>query len=145
MNSAAAFGRKAASLALICACASVGAGCVSGSAVGGKKIGAFRGVAQLPPDLLRAPAPAIDLADARGGHLTTASLRGRPYAVTFLYTRCPDVCPLIGTELHTALSQMGAKANRVAVVGVRSTRAGTRRRPSRRGSSSTTSRRTFTT
>jgi protein SCO1/2 len=72
----------------------------------------------LPPGLAGKPAARIRLADARGGTVDTASLRGRPYVVTFLYTRCPDVCPLIGEELRQALSQLGAAARRVAIVGV---------------------------
>ena len=28
--------------------------------------------------------------------------------VTFLYTHCPDVCPLIASKLHTALTEMSA-------------------------------------
>jgi protein SCO1/2 len=73
---------------------------------------------QLPAGLTRTPAPHIRLADARGGTVDTAQLRGRPYAVTFLYTRCPDVCPLIGEELRTALQRLGGAAAQVAVLGV---------------------------
>jgi protein SCO1/2 len=89
--------------------------------------GAGRGVAaratglhgsRLPPGIAGAPAFAFELADGRGGHISTAALRGRPYALTFLYTRCPDVCPLIGQELRVALRDLGAAASRVAVVGV---------------------------
>ncbi len=64
-------------------------------------------------------APAFRLRDARGGVLDSRSLRGRPYAVTFLYTRCIDSCPLIGAELHDALAALGsAAARRVAVVAI---------------------------
>ena len=73
---------------------------------------------QLPTGLDRAPAPHIRLSDARGGILDTAQLHGRPYAVTFLYTRCPDVCPLIGEEIRTALQQLGGAASKIAVLGV---------------------------
>lgn len=72
----------------------------------------------LPAGLAGHPAARIRLPDARGGTIDTARLRGRPYAVTFLYTRCPDVCPLIGEQLREALSRLGSDANRVAVVGV---------------------------
>ncbi len=72
----------------------------------------------LPSGLAGRPAPPIRLADARGGTLDTRAFAGRPYAVTFLYTRCPDVCPLIGDELRGALERLGAQARRVAVVAV---------------------------
>jgi protein SCO1 len=66
----------------------------------------------------RHPAPHVRLVDARGRVLDTRELRGRPYAVTFLYTHCPDVCPLIGAELRAALERLGRDAGRVAVVAV---------------------------
>jgi protein SCO1/2 len=58
------------------------------------------------------------LADARGGELDSGSLTGKPYLVTFLYTRCPDVCPLIGEEIRQALALLGPDARRVAVLAV---------------------------
>ena len=36
-----------------------------------------------------------------------SSQRGRFTLVTFLYTNCPDVCPLIAEHLNTALRQLG--------------------------------------
>jgi protein SCO1/2 len=63
-------------------------------------------------------APALRLRDARGGVLDTRALRGRPLAVTFLYTRCIDSCPLIGAELHDALAALGPAAQRVAVLAI---------------------------
>jgi protein SCO1/2 len=38
--------------------------------------------------------------------------------VTFLYTHCPDVCPLIGFEIADALRRLGPRARDVAAVGV---------------------------
>ncbi|OJU81947.1 MAG: hypothetical protein BGO11_19050, partial [Solirubrobacterales bacterium 70-9] len=63
------------------------------------------------------PAPTMRLEDAVSGKpFDTASLDGRPYMVTFLYTHCPDVCPLIGAELSTAFRELGAQAKNVDVV-----------------------------
>lgn len=64
------------------------------------------------------PAPRFLLADARGGRLTSRALDGRPYAVTFLYTRCTDQCPATGAKLERALASMGPRGRRVAVVGI---------------------------
>jgi protein SCO1 len=50
--------------------------------------------------------------------VNTRELRGRPYTVTFLYTSCPDVCPLIGQELGEALGRLGRASGKVAVVAV---------------------------
>jgi protein SCO1 len=63
------------------------------------------------------PAPTMRLEDATSGKaFDTASLAGRPYMVTFLYTHCPDVCPLIGAELEAALRELGPEAKKVDVV-----------------------------
>jgi protein SCO1 len=78
----------------------------------------LRDASVLPAALVGRPAPEIRLRDARGGTLDTANLAGTPYAVTFLYTSCPDVCPLIGSELEAALAQLGPLAAKVAVVAV---------------------------
>lgn len=73
---------------------------------------------RVPAALVRAPAPRIHLRDARGHVVDTRALAGRPYAVTFLYTHCHDVCPLLGRELSEALSRLGERAEDVAVLGV---------------------------
>jgi protein SCO1/2 len=72
----------------------------------------------LPGDLDGKSAPDIRLADARGGTLDSATLRGRPYLVTFVYTRCPDFCPIIGSEIADALHELGPQAPRVTVLAV---------------------------
>lgn len=79
--------------------------------------GPFR-AGRLPNGILGRPAPAFRLRDARGGWLSTEGLRGRPYVLTFLYTDCPDVCPLIGQELGRALGLLGERAEEVAVAAV---------------------------
>jgi protein SCO1/2 len=50
---------------------------------------------RLPDGVRDRQAPHFRLSDARGGVLDTRRLRGSPYVVTFLFTDCPDVCPLI--------------------------------------------------
>lgn len=82
-----------------------------------EKQGPFRGN-ELPEGLAKSPAPDFRHTDVRGGELDTRSLAGTPYAVTFLYTQCPDVCPLIGQELGQALELLGERADDVAVVAV---------------------------
>lgn len=77
----------------------------------------FRGN-ELPGPLERRPAPRFQLADARGGVLSSQDLKGKPYVLTFLYTDCADVCPLIGSEIRQALRLLGREAPAVAAVAV---------------------------
>lgn len=75
----------------------------------------FRAATEYPGG--EAPAPTMRLEDAATGKVfDTASLADRPYMVTFLYTHCPDVCPLIGAELQAALRELGGDAKKVDVV-----------------------------
>ncbi len=83
-----------------------------------KHAAGLRDATILPAGLTNSPAPEIRLTDARGGVLDTRSLLGEPYAITFLYSSCPDVCPLIGEELQTALAQLGPDSHKVGVVAV---------------------------
>ena len=69
----------------------------------------------LPGDLDGRPAPEFRLRDGRGGIVDTRALRGRPYAVTFLYAHCPDVCPALADDLRDALRGLDAAAVAVSV------------------------------
>jgi cytochrome oxidase Cu insertion factor (SCO1/SenC/PrrC family) len=46
--------------------------------------------------------PAAAFVDQRGRRFTFDALHGRPYALTFMYTRCqdPNMCPLVSAKLH---------------------------------------------
>jgi protein SCO1 len=78
----------------------------------------------LPAKLRATPVPRVRLRALSGGGgvsakpFDTASLRGRPYFVTFLYVHCTTTCPLIGEELRETLRRLGPQARRVAVVGI---------------------------
>jgi protein SCO1/2 len=56
------------------------------------------------------PAPPLALRDYRGRPVNIAAYRGKAVLVTFLYTHCPDVCPLIASNLGVALHLMGPRA-----------------------------------
>lgn len=98
-------------------CGGTGGAATVGTTAGGSR---FAVAEALPPGLAGRAAPRIRLADARGGTFDTSALvrAGTPYLVTFLYARCPDVCPLIGAELRDTLAHLGPDARRVAVVAV---------------------------
>ena len=80
-------------------------------------VGPFKG-GELPDGVRGAKAFEFELSDASGGTTGTRDVAGSPYVVTFLYTDCPDVCPLIGAELRRALELLGARARNVAVLAV---------------------------
>ncbi len=85
-----------------------------GGARPGPAGGGFYGTLALPSK----PAPPIELRNYLGQPVTLAQYRGKAVLVTFLYTNCPDVCPLITSNLRVALKQLGAGAGRVQVVAV---------------------------
>jgi protein SCO1 len=63
-------------------------------------------------------APAIDLRNYQGTPVTLAQYRGKAVLVTFLYANCPDVCPLIASNLRVALNMLGPRAAEAQVVAV---------------------------
>jgi protein SCO1 len=54
-------------------------------------------------------APALSLRNYLGQRVNIDSYKGKAVLVTFLYTNCPDVCPLIASNLRVAQNLMGAK------------------------------------
>ena len=74
----------------------------------------YEGAVANPPK----PAPELRLSDSTGKAFDMSKLRGKAVLVTFLYTHCPDVCPLITGNLHTSLKLLGPKAGSVQVVAV---------------------------
>ena len=47
------------------------------------------------------------LASANGGVVDSRDLAGKPYAVFFGFTRCPEVCPTTMAEMSAALTALG--------------------------------------
>jgi protein SCO1/2 len=93
------------------------AGCGSSEAAQTTTVPAkrFAGGELTPPKT----APPIALHDADGTPVTLAAQRGRYVLVTFIYTHCPDVCPLITQNLNAALRVIGPSARkRVRVLAV---------------------------
>ncbi len=50
--------------------------------------------------------------------MTLSALRGQVVVLTFLYTNCPDVCPLTAEKLRAARDALGDQATGVAFVAV---------------------------
>ena len=65
------------------------------------------------------PAPPLALRNYLGQPVNIDSYRGKAVLVTFLYTNCPDICPLITSDLRVALNLMGPKtASKVQIIAV---------------------------
>ena len=53
------------------------------------------------------------LTDHRGRAVTEQDFRGRPMAIFFGFTACPDVCPTTLNEMTGFIEAMGADADRI--------------------------------
>ena len=45
-------------------------------------------------------------------------MRGKAVLVTFIYTHCPDVCPLIVSHLHAAQDELGPERQKLQIIAV---------------------------
>lgn len=70
-------------------------------------------------DLGAGPAPDFTLLDGRtGDRVSLSDLRGKVVALAFLYTSCPDVCPLTAAAFRRAQRDLGDEASEVVFVAV---------------------------
>lgn len=69
-------------------------------------------------DLDSKPAPDFHLKDQFGHQISLAQFRGEPVVVTFMYTHCPDVCPLTAEKLHQVQLLLGKNAAHVIMLAV---------------------------
>ena len=102
-----------AALAILGGCGSSSSKKSSGPAVTSKPT-PFQGAVATPPK----PAPPLRLKDSTGKPFNLANERGKAVLITFLYTHCPDVCPLITGNLHTVFKQLGTRAAKLQIVAV---------------------------
>jgi protein SCO1 len=63
-------------------------------------------------------APPIHLRNYLGQPVTLSQYRGKAVLVTFLYANCPDICPLIASNLRVALNMLGRRDSEVQVIAV---------------------------
>jgi protein SCO1/2 len=82
---------------------------------GGSKAPTFSPQAQVLPSLV---APPFTLHDDAGHPVSLAAKPGHYVIVTFLYTHCPDVCPIIAGNLNRALKTATAKQAGLTVLAV---------------------------
>ncbi len=69
-------------------------------------------------DLGGTPAPDFHLSDQFGKPVSLSQFKGKPVILTFLYTHCPDACPLTAEKLRAVMQNLGSDAQRVAVLAV---------------------------
>ena len=60
-------------------------------------------------------APGFELINQFGGQVNSNDYLGSPVLLTFLYTSCPDVCPITAGQLRETLDLLGEEADRVRV------------------------------
>ena len=63
-------------------------------------------------------APPLVLKDIHGRTVDIRDFKGSPVLVTFVYAHCPDVCPLIMSNLRQARIDAGAVGKRTRVIAV---------------------------
>lgn len=69
-------------------------------------------------DLGGGPAPDFRLTDQLGQQVALSQFKGKPVVLTFLYTNCPDACPLTAEKLHTTTQMLGTDAQHVGILAV---------------------------
>jgi protein SCO1/2 len=106
--------RLLAALGLLLLTASVAAGCGGSQKAAAEPPPSFAGSALTPPKAT----PDFSLRDAHGRTISMSEQRGKLVLVTFIYTHCPDICPLITQNLNDALQQLGTKRKDVSVLAV---------------------------
>ena len=63
-------------------------------------------------------APALQLKNYLGQPVNIDSYKGKAVLVTFVYTHCPDVCPLMIGNLHNAQALLGKEAAKAQIIAV---------------------------
>jgi protein SCO1 len=87
---------------------------VSGAASAEAKAPRFRGPAITNPSV----APDFSLRDQKGRIVRLSAERGKVVMITFLYTHCPDLCPLTAAHITAALDRLGSRRKNVVALAV---------------------------
>ncbi|WP_308462297.1 SCO family protein [Sphingomonas citri] len=62
------------------------------------------------------PGGPFTLVDTKGQTVTDQTLKGKPYAIFFGFTRCPDVCPTTMSRMALLHKRLGSDAEKMNVV-----------------------------
>jgi len=63
-------------------------------------------------------APPLELRNYDGRRVSLSEYRGKAALITFIYTHCPDVCPLIVGHLRAVRAQLGPEARKLQILAV---------------------------
>jgi protein SCO1/2 len=99
---------------IVAGCGSSGSDSTTGDSGGGSGHAKFVGAEASPPK----PAAPLELNNSLGEPVNLSEYNGKAVLVTFIYTHCPDVCPLIVSHLKTAQALLGPKAKDLQIVAV---------------------------
>jgi protein SCO1/2 len=111
MSSLDAVKRRAALVVLTAGLAALVAGCGGGSSSSSDPTTTtassadYSGATANPPK----PAPPLQLNNYLGQPVNIKDYRGKAVLVLFIYDHCPDICPLMVSNLHAAQNQMSAQ------------------------------------
>src|SRR5262245_63512805 len=94
----------------------IGCGSSGSSSTGG----APSADAALSGGLVKPPTkePPLQLDNSLGQPVNIADYRGKAVLVTFIYDHCPDICPLIVSNLHAAQKELGNEADKLQIIAV---------------------------
>lgn len=93
--------------------AALGVGVMLGiRAFGGDQSGGASEVAGAPSDI----GSSFALVDRNNKPVTPQSLKGKPYAIFFGFTRCPDVCPTALSRMAQFRKKLGADGGKFQIV-----------------------------
>jgi protein SCO1/2 len=87
-------------------------GVVAGIVLGCAQPPAFRGTVLDPPRAVED----FTLHDQFDKPVRLSDFRGRVAVLTFLYTSCPDVCPIIAGKLRSTVESLGEAGHGIAIV-----------------------------
>jgi len=69
-------------------------------------------------DLGGVVAPDFRLSDQYGKQVSLSQFKGEPVILTFIYTHCPDVCPLTAEKLHSTMQMMNGDTQKIGIIAV---------------------------
>jgi protein SCO1 len=111
--------RLAVLIVLVLAALAIAAGCgsddpevVDAGTVTQRAAGSFEGGLVEP----RRQAPQIRLRDVDGKLVDLHALAGKPVLLSFIYSQCPDTCPLTMQALREVRDELGAGADDIEIV-----------------------------
>lgn len=99
---------------VLAGCGSSGATTQESASKSGAADHKYAGAEATPPK----PAAPLALRDSLGHPVNLRQYRGKAVLITFIYTHCPDVCPLIVSHLKTSLALLGPKAKNLQIIAV---------------------------